>query len=43
MHWHVAVETDEDGPKHWEAFEADHEAWLAAGCPTAADWRDRAP
>jgi hypothetical protein len=42
-HWHVAAETDEDGPEHLAAFEADHEAWLAAGCPTAADWRDRAP
>lgn len=39
-HWHVAAETDEDGPKHWQAFDADYDAWVAKGCPTGADWRD---
>jgi len=39
-HWHGAAEAEEDGLKHMQAFEADYRAWLAAGCPTGADWRD---
>ena len=40
-HWHVAAEAAEDGPEHMQAFDADCDAWIAAGCPTDAAWRER--
>ena len=41
-HWHRAAEVERDGREHEEAFEADYQAWLKAGAPTGADWRDGA-